>query len=474
MPGPAKEVQSSVTHDMRALVVDDEPMVRRFVAGILRDDGWAVSEAETAEHAFEKLHEQRWSLVFCDVLLGGEDGYAVLRRFTEEQPQARVILMTGQGSAAGALDATASGAHDYLLKPFSDEQVRALSSAVRRRVEGRARARAGRNGTAASGYTSDVALVGRSPAFVEVMKLVGRVASTNLPILITGESGTGKEVVARAIHRRSLRAEHAFVAVNCGALPSELIESELFGHMRGSFTGAERDRQGLFEEARGGTVLLDEITETAPPFQVKLLRALQEGEIRRVGSNLTVHVDMRVIAATNRDPAAEVRAGRFRQDLLYRLNTLSIHLPPLRERREDILPLVRYFAERARRPNSTPLNFPPDTLRLLENYDWPGNVRELENVVIRAAALCEDTVPPEVLPENICRGNDAALIVDEEQTAAVFATNGKEWPTMSEVEGRYVARVLAHTGGNKQSAARLLGVDRNTLKRMIERHNLST
>jgi two-component system, NtrC family, response regulator AtoC len=465
-------MQSSVIPEMHALVVDDEPGVRRFVAEVLRGDGWAVSEAETAERAFEKLHEQRWSLVICDVLLGGEDGYAVLRRFTEEQPQARVILMTGQGSAAGALDATASGAHDYLLKPFGDEQVRALSSAVRQRIAERARART--NGASTPSCAPNAALIGRSPTFVEVMKLVGRVASTNLPILITGESGTGKEVVARTIHRRSRRAGHAFVAVNCGALPSELIESELFGHTRGSFTGAERDRQGLFEEARGGTVLLDEITETTPAFQVKLLRALQEGEVRRVGSNITTHVDVRVIAATNRNLPAEVKEGRFRQDLLYRLNTLSIHLPPLRERREDILPLVLHFAERARRQNDHPLNFPPDTLRLLENYDWPGNIRELENVVIRAAALCDDTVPPEALPENICRSDDAALTGAEEQIAAVFAMKGKQWPTLSEIESRYVARVLAHTGGNKLSAARLLGVDRNTLKRMIDRHDLTT
>jgi DNA-binding NtrC family response regulator len=183
---------------------------------------------------------------------------------------------------------------------------------------------------------------------------------------------------------------------------------------------------------------------------------------------------VRVIAATNRNPSAEVREGRFRQDLLYRLNTLSIHLPPLRERREDILTLVRYFAERARRPNGPPLNFPPDTLRLIENYGWPGNIRELENVVIRAAALCDDTVTPEALPENVRRGEDAVPTGDEEHVAAVFATRGKEWPTMSEVEARYVARVLAHTRGNKLFAARLLGVDRNTLKRMIERHNLST
>ena len=333
---------------MHALVIDDEAVVRRFVAEVLREDGWDVSEAATAESAFERLREESWSLVFCDVMLGGEDGYAVLKRFHLEQPEAQVVLMTGHGSAVGALDATAFGAYDYLLKPFSVNDVQTLSQAIRRRITKRASRVNEKKGAVAPVYTSDIALIGQSAAFVEAMKLVGRVAPTNLTVLITGESGTGKEIVARAIHRRSRRAAQAFVAVNCGALPSELIESELFGHARGSFTGAERDRQGLFEEADGGTIFLDEITETTPAFQVKLLRALQEGEIRRVGSNRTTHVDVRVIAATNCDLETEVQKGRFRQDLLYRLNTVSLNLPPLRHRSEDIPILVKHFASLAR------------------------------------------------------------------------------------------------------------------------------
>jgi DNA-binding NtrC family response regulator len=475
---------------MQALVIDDEPAIRDFVSEVLRAEGWQVEEVETAEHAFEVLRERHWSLVFCDVLLGGADGFAVLRRFAEEQPDAKVVLMTGHGSAAGALDATAFGAYDYLLKPFGVEDVQHIAEQVRHRAEthhASARTETLEAAPAAPApYSSDIDLVGRSAAFLEVMKLVGRVAPTNLPVLITGESGTGKELVARAIHRRSTRASNSFVAVNCGALPSELIESELFGHVRGSFTGAERDRRGLWEEADGGTVFLDEITETTLGFQVKLLRALQEGEIRRVGSNKTVHLDTRVIAATNRDVEDEVRAGRFRQDLLYRLNAVTIHLPPLRARREDIPVLARRFAERVRPSTSAaPVSFTDEALRLLESYTWPGNIRELENAVVRAAALCEHTVRPEDLPERIrlaqetttqhgahARQADAAQPPPPHGDADA-AKASEQWVPLSEIEGRYVRRVLEHTRGNKQAAARLLGIDRKTLQRMIARHNLS-
>src|SRR5437764_3962981 len=319
---------------------------------------------------------------------GTADGFTVLRRLTQEQPEAHIVLMTGYGSAAGALDATAFGALDYLLKPFSFAEVQDVADAVRRQVEGRPRASVESERTAYV-HTSDLNLIGRSAAFVKVMKLVGRLAATNLPVLITGESGTGKEVVARAIHRRSARADKPFVAVNCGALPAELIESELFGHVKGSFTGATVDRRGLWQEADRGTVFLDEITETTPAFQVKLLRALQEGEIRRVGSNRTIYVDVRVIAATNRDAEDEVRQGRFRQDLLYRLNAVTIHLPPLRERREDIRPLAKYFVERTLGSDARPIGFSKEALWMLDNYDWPGNIRELENAIVRATALCD-------------------------------------------------------------------------------------
>jgi two-component system response regulator AtoC len=450
--------------NLHALVIDDEPQVRDFVAAVLEGEGWKVSQSGSAEDAFSRLGDANWAVVFCDVLLGGADGFAVLRHFKQEVPETKVVLMTGHGSAAGALDATAFGAYDYLLKPFGPEELQSLSRALREQMMNRPQRLASRSG---GHRDSDVDLIGRSHAFIEVMKQVGRVAATNLPVLLTGESGTGKELVAAALHQRSGRADKTFVAVNCGAIPSELIESELFGHMKGSFTGADRDRRGLWEEADGGTVFLDEITETTLSFQVKLLRVLQEREIRRVGSNQTRRVDVRVIAASNRDVESEVRAGRFRNDLFYRLNAVSIALPPLRERREDIPPLAQAFADHVYSLNPA-VRFSPEAVIRLERYPWPGNIRELENAVVRAAAMCDGIIRVQDLPERI---REYRL---EPQSGSVetIADSPQEWPLLAEIEGRYVARVLQHTAGNKQAASRLLGVDRKTLDRMIKRHHI--
>ena len=470
---------------MKALVIDDNELVRDNVAEVLRGEGWEVCEVDSAARAFEMLGGESWQLVFCDVKLSDTheaEGYAVLRRFVEEQPDAQIVLMTGHGSAAGALDAVSLGAYDYLMKPFEVADVLRIAQDVRRAHEKRERPGTTGELPPAPVYTSDIDLVGVSSGFVEVMKMVGRVAATNLPVLVTGESGTGKEVVARAIHCRSTRADGPFVAVNCGAVPSELIESEMFGHVRGAFTGAERDRCGLLQEADGGTILLDEITETTPAFQVKLLRALQEGEIRRVGSNHTIRVDSRVIAATNRDVEREVKEGRFRQDLFYRLNAVTLHLPPLRERREDIMPMARHFAERAC-PAGDPVSFAREAVRALVSYDWPGNIRELENAVIRAVALCDRLIRPEDLPDRVreaaaAHEHAAALRAGDpgahEESAPAAAAPPAEEPlvSLSELEGRHIARALAHTGGNKQAAARLLGIDRTTLQRMIKRHGI--
>ncbi|HEV8431167.1 MAG TPA: sigma-54 dependent transcriptional regulator [Pyrinomonadaceae bacterium] len=456
---------------LQALVIDDEHQVREFVSDVLRDEGWNVTQSPSAEDAFERIHQALWSVVFCDVMLGGANGFSVLRHFKEKMPEAKVVLMTGHGTAAGALDATAFGAYDYLLKPFGPEELQSLSRALREQLSERPQRSSPARRAAA--YHSDIELVGRSQAFIEVMKQVGRVANTNLPVLLTGESGTGKELVASAIHHRSGRSAQPFVAVNCGAIPAELIEAELFGHVKGSFTGADRDRRGLWEEADGGTVFLDEITETNSSFQVKLLRALQMGEIRRVGSNQTQKVNVRVLAASNRNVEQEVAAGRFRNDLFYRLNAVSIVLPPLRERREDIPPLAQTFADRVY-SLSPSVKFSSEALALLERYNWPGNIRELENAVVRAVAMCDGTIRVKDLPQRVrnhmLQPADAG---NSEHSPAAEPVN-EDWVTLSEIEGRYVTRVLEHTGGNKQAAARVLAVDRKTLDRMIKRHHINS
>ena len=455
---------------MYSLVIDDDPQVSGLVAQILRSEGWDVNEVSSAEAALDKLDERQWALVFCDVVLGGMDGYDVLRQFSQKQPKARFVLMTGHGSAAGALDATSFGAYDYLIKPFTVEDISSISTVVaeQRRRHKRHRPANDQRGSDV-GYRSDLPLIGKSPKFVECLKMVGRVAATNLPVLITGESGTGKEVVAQAIHQRSQRASGQFVAVNCGAIPGELIESELFGHAKGSFTGAERERVGLWELATGGTLMLDEITETSPMFQVKLLRALQQGEIRRVGSNRTIKVDVRVIAATNRDIEIEVKENRFRQDLMYRLNAVTIELPPLRERVEDIPLLAEHFAGQVLSDSSS-IRFSPAAMEHMKRYSWRGNIRELENAVLHAVSLSDGVIYPEHLPLRIREfpkpeGGEDHLDGNGEESGAE-----KQWSSLAEVEERYVDRVISHTGGNKHAAARILKIDRKTLGRILKRH----
>ena len=460
-----RNMSESTEGNFQALVIDDEPQVREFVSSALREEGWSVAESTSAEDAYRRADEALWSVVFCDVILGGANGYSVLRHFKEKMPEAKVVLMTGHGSAAGELDATAFGAYDYLLKPFGPEELKSLSRALRQQLTERPHVSSPTRRTAA--YHSDIELVGRSQAFIEVMKQVERISNTDLPVLLTGESGTGKELVATAIHCRSDRRDQPFVSVNYGAIPDHLIEAELFGYMKGAFPGADHDRRGLWEEAEGGTIFLAEVTETQLSFQVKLLSALQTGEIKRVGSNETQKVNVRVIAASNRNVEQEVAAGRFHSDLFYRLNAVSIVLPPLRDRREDIPPLAQSFADRVY-SLSPPVKFSTEALALLGRYNWPGNIRELENAVVRAVTMCDGTIRVKDLPEHVRTYGSEAIA----ETVIVDAPAKEDWVSLSEIEGRYVARVLEHTGGNKQAAARVLEVDRKTLDRMIKRHHI--
>jgi two-component system response regulator AtoC len=456
--------------DCHALVIDDEPQVCDFVAAVLRDEGWNVVQSPSAEDAFERINEAHWSVVFCDVRVAGANGYSVLHHFKEKMPEAKIVLMTGHGPADVGLDATAFGAYDYLLKPFGAEELQSLSRALREQSTDWPQGSSPTRRVAA--YHSDIELVGRSQAFIEVMKHVGRVSNTNLPVLLTGESGTGKKLVASAIHQRSGRGAQPFVAVNCSSYPAEQLEAEVFGYVKGSFTGAAQDRRGLWEEADGGTVFLDAITETSSSFQVKLLHALQTGEIRKVGSNQIQKVNVRVIAASNRNVEQEVATGRFRNDLFYRLNAVSIVLPPLRDRPEDIPPLAQTFADRVY-SLSPCVKFSNESLALLEKYDWPGNIRELENAVVRAVAMSDGTIRVKDLPQRV-RDQSVKSGEGGESEVSADQTANDDWVSLSEIEGRYVTRVLEHTRGNKQAAARVLEVDRKTLDRMIKRHHIES
>lgn len=459
-----------MTRHLSALVVDDEPQLLELIAEVLDEKGWSVEKASTGEEAIELIGEKNFDLVFCDVMLGAADGYDVLRRFTEVQPLAKVVLMTGRGSAAGALEATSIGAFDYLLKPFSVEDINRLADLACSQIKLRDQESGSPAEAGEQLYASEIPLIGRSPKFVECLKMVGRVAASDLPVLVTGESGTGKEIVASAIHQRSKRRGGPFVVVNCGAIPVELIESELFGHVKGSFTGASGDRIGLWEQADGGTIFLDEVTETSPLFQVKLLRTLQLGEIRRVGSNRTIKIDARVIAATNRNIEAEVADGRFRQDLMYRLNAVTICLPPLRERVEDIQLLAEHFASAAGRSGAPAIRFSAAALELMKRYSWPGNVRELENAVLHAASMTDDVVYPDHLPERIREFDREMFSAESNGDPSSSSNSNGPLAPLADIEAAYVAKVLAHTGGNKQAAARILQIDRKTLTRILARN----
>jgi len=444
--------------ELKALLIDDDDLTRHSISSVFRAGGWTVHETKLEAAAIQLMFSGEWNVVACELAPEKNCGLELLASMAHDSPNTKVVLLTSRPSAVEALDAIALGALDYLSKPCELDDVRRLLRRFSQRFK---------SDRVKSATDSDEVLVGRSDSLIAAMKHVGRVAATSLPVLLTGESGTGKEIIASMLHERSSRASGPFIAVNCSAIPVGLIESELFGHEKGSFTGADRDRHGLWEEAAGGTILLDEITETSLSFQVKLLRVIQRGEVRRVGSNQTRQWDVRVIAASNRDVEQEVNAGTFRRDLFHRLNAVSIRLPSLRERKEDIPLLVEAFERRV--SPKTRLQFSPEVLEIFQRYPWPGNVRELEHVVMRCVAMCDGIVLEQDLPEGIRNHRDSS-----EQTSSLEVVDAAapDWPELATMEGAYVSRVLAHTHWNKQAAARVLNVDRKTLDRMIKRHEI--
>jgi two-component system response regulator HydG len=394
--------------EKRILLVEDDASQAAMIGLALKRLGFRVEAEKTVAAATARLEKEIFDAVVTDLRLGAGDGLQVLAAVKSSQPETGVIVITGHGSIDTAVAAMKAGAFDYLTKPVEPEELAlALNKSVEhrdlvgevRRLRAEVRER--------QGFSK---IVSASAPMRAVLDLVAKVASTDATVLITGESGTGKELVARALHENSPRRDGSFVAINCGALPEGLLESELFGHMKGSFTGADRNKRGLFEEASGGTLFLDEITETTPGLQVKLLRALQEGEIRRVGDNHPVKVSARVVAASNRDLKKLVADGKFREDLYYRLKVFPIQIPPLRDRVEDVVPLAETFLKKARvRSGSVAVKFSPASIKALKAYAWPGNVRELEHAVERALIMATGPqVGPEDLPPEIGAPPDAA------------------------------------------------------------------
>jgi DNA-binding NtrC family response regulator len=450
----------------KVMVVDDEHSILATVEILLRAEGFEPVTVPSGREALERMAEIEPDIVLTDIRMPGVTGIDVLEAVRRSDPEVPVILMTAQASLQSAMKAVNEGAFYYLQKPFSNNELVAL---CRRAAETRQltsenkalkREIRRRDGSGSSRPA------GRNRAFLEVLQLADTVAPTDSTVLITGESGTGKEVLARYIHRMSERESGPFVSINCGALPENLLESELFGHVKGSFTGAVRDKEGLFVAARGGTFFMDEVGEMSPTLQVKLLRALQEREIVPVGATEPIPIDVRIIAATNRDLDQEIRRGTFRSDLYYRLNVIALHLPPLRERAEDVALLAEHFLARLneRRNGKPPLALDEPTLAALQGYDWPGNVRELENAIERAAVLCRDgAIGVEMLPGRI--SEPAATPLVSERPAAS--------PTLEVLEQAYILFVLQAEGGNKARAAEVLGIDPSTLYRKLSRYGLS-
>jgi len=448
----------------RILVVDDDRASCKMLRDLLTSHGWDAEAVTTPAEALRLARTDKFDLLISDINLeADQNGIDLLR---ELRDNSRVILMTGFGTLETTVTASREGAWDIISKPF---RVQEIISTVQRALEKESSLPADVATDLLSSHYESTGLVGRSPAMLELYKEIARVAPSRSTVLVVGESGTGKELVARAIHQHSARATGRFVPVNCGALTETLLEAELFGHVKGSFTGAVVDRRGLWEEAEGGTLFLDEIGETNAAFQVKLLRALQEKEIRRVGANKSITVDARVIAATNRELDKEVAGGGFREDLYYRLSVVILRVPALRDRRSDI-PLL---AERFRHEASTnagrgPLRFQDETVRALTAYDWPGNVRELESSVEYAALRARGA---EIAVEDL----PAKLQSDEVRSRAARSTLGAlfdDLPTVDELERRYLLHVLQVVRGNRSRAAEVMGIDRRTLYRMAERFGI--
>ena len=447
------------------LIIDDENSIRLMLKNGLAAKGFRVTCARSAREGVEVAEREPFDAVLSDIYMPGGSGLDVVRELRARRPGIPIILMTAQGSLDLAVRAVAEGATDFIAKPF---EVATIAGMIRRCLEARNEAAREEEGDALADEISRSGLIGRSPAMVRVYKLIAHAARTDATVLITGESGTGKELTARAIHDLSGRARKPFIAVNCAGLTDTLLESELFGHARGAFTGATGDREGLFEAADGGTLFLDELATTSPAFQASLLRVLQFGEVRRVGTTVSRRVDVRVIGASNAALGDLARTGGFRSDLYYRLSVLTIDLPSLRQRQGDVELLARHFLKRAS-DGRTSYHLTRDAMAALNAHDFPGNVRELENALTRAVALStQGLITVDCLPPDIshARGADA----HENDALRSLAADR---PTIDELQRRYLTYILEEAGGNRRRTAEILGLNLRTIQRLIHRYQLN-
>jgi DNA-binding NtrC family response regulator len=446
----------------RILVVEDEELMRSIIVQLLRSEGYEVFEAGTGAGALHIFEREKIDLAILDLNLGsGGNGLELLGRIRDLDPEVMGIIVTAYASVESAVEALRKGAYDYITKPFANDHLKAV---VRNALAQKALFHENRflRRELHEKYRFEN-IIGTSDAIQQVFRMMEKVARTDASVLIMGESGTGKELIARALHENSERANKRFMPINCGALPENLLESELFGYKRGAFTGAMQDKVGLLKAADKGTVLFDEIGDMPLALQVKLLRALQERECYPLGSNEPVKFDVRVICATNKDLTKEVSEGRFREELLYRINVITIRLPPLRERKEDITLLANHFLRKYEKPlGRSPMRFSKGAMRLLMNYRWPGNVRELENTVERAAILAEtDVIHTHDLPEKL---HEASPVNGE--------VGDSPGMTLEELEREHMRRVLSQVKGDKVKAAQILGIHLSTLYRKVQRYRL--
>lgn len=449
----------------RLIVVDDEVELLRALGDSLREERFEVRGVSDPAQALDELRDGEFDIMLTDLMMPVTDGIALLRQAHEIDPRIVGIIMTGQGTIQTAVEAMKAGAFDYILKPFRMQNIlpvldRGLEVRRLRMENFRLRRFVERLSFESDRYR----IVGATPAMRKVVSMIEKVAGTDATVFVRGASGSGKELVARAVHGNSARRDKPLVTVNCATLQENLLESELFGHEKGAFTGADRSKPGLFEVAEGGTLFVDEIAEISPGLQAKLLRVLEDGHYRRLGSIQEKHADVRVVAATNRPIEDDVKAGRFREDLFYRLNVVTIVLPPLKERRDDIVLLVAHLLK-TRLVGKTPFTVDAEAMRVLLGYEWPGNVRELANVLERAQILAEGTtITRDDLPENLIQSSHPAT------SSAAGASADPD--NLDLVERRHVEDVLLRSGGNKVQAAKALGISRRSLYRLIDKHGL--